>query len=71
MNVLLHGMIPDDNTENESEWQLNVRKLVNDASNTEDTPQFQESEVENIIKRLGPKKAPGYDLIEADMVKQA
>ncbi|KAI4472524.1 hypothetical protein M0802_016736 [Mischocyttarus mexicanus] len=71
VKVLLHGMIPDDKVENETEWQQSVRNFVQEPPNVEDTPKFQELEIENVIKTLGLKKAPGHDLIENEMVKQA
>ncbi|KAI4473630.1 hypothetical protein M0802_016019 [Mischocyttarus mexicanus] len=59
MKILLHGMIPDDNVKNETEWQQSVRNFIQEPPNVEDTPKFQELEIENVIKTLVLKKAPG------------
>lgn len=71
MEKILHTLIPSDTTENETEWHSETRVYAKSPPNTEDTPPFTEIEIEAAIKSLANKKAPGHDLIEPEMLKNA
>lgn len=69
--TLLNTLIPDDSTIGETPWHINVRNETETLPTTDDTPPFATQEVENVIKSLKNGKAPGHDMIEAEMIKTA
>lgn len=69
--ILLNTLIPNDDPTGETTWHKSVRDEVIILPDTENTPQFTEQEVHKAVKSLKNGKAPGHDLIEAEMVKAA
>lgn len=67
--ALLNSLIPDDNTINETAWHINIRETTQTPPNTEDTPPFGPLEIRDAIASLKNRKAPGLDLIEAEVIK--
>lgn len=71
IRTMLQEMIPDDTDENESPWQIEVKTDTKNPPNTADTPPFHITEIRDAIKNMSSRKAPGHDLIEVEMIKQA
>lgn len=69
MDALLDTLIPDDETGNETAWHRNVRTDILTLPDTDNTPPFTEEEVGKAIGKLKNGKAPGHDLIEAEIAK--
>lgn len=70
-HILINTLIPNDDPTDESAWHKAVREEVTIVPDTEDTPQFTTHEVRKVTNALRNGKAPGHDLIEAEMVKAA
>ncbi|KAK9301911.1 hypothetical protein QLX08_005909 [Tetragonisca angustula] len=71
MEAMLQSLIPSDTTNNETQWQRNIRSRTEISPDIEDTPLFTTAETEKAVRTLGNKKAPGHDFIEPEIVKQA
>ena len=69
--ILLNTLIPDDDKECETSWHTQIRNETETTASTEDTPPFRVEEINTIINKLNSRKAPGRDLIEVQMVKEA
>lgn len=69
--ALLDTLIPDDNSENEDAWHRKKREFIKEAQGTCDAPPFTTEEISQIVNNLNVNKAPGHDLIEARMIKEA
>lgn len=71
MGKLLDVLIPDDTEDGEGEWHKSTRERTRAPPDTEDAPHFAEKEIEHVIRSLTRNKAPGHDLIENEIIKQA
>ena len=69
--ILLNTIIPDDDKNSETIWHTQTRKETITIGNVEDSPPFTTEETGKIIKKLNERKAPGRDLFEVGMVKEA
>ena len=69
--ILLNTLIPDDDKNSETIWHTQTRRETITIGNVEDSPPFTTEETGKIIKKLNERKAPGRDLIEVGMVKEA
>ncbi|KAK9296727.1 hypothetical protein QLX08_009341 [Tetragonisca angustula] len=70
MELLLNILIPSDNSSREMDCHRRTRIDTKNSRNTTDAPPFTLNEIEAIVKNLN-NKAPGHDLIEAKMIKEA
>ncbi|CAK9819177.1 Putative 115 kDa protein in type-1 retrotransposable element R1DM [Anthophora quadrimaculata] len=71
METLLNTLIPNDNIEEEDPWHQSMRERSKVPPDTENAPPIEEQEITNIIRNLKTNKAPGQDLIENEIIKQA
>lgn len=69
--ILLNTLIPDDDEAGEVAWHKDVRNKTKTPPNTENSPLFTTHEIEKAVRSLKNGKAPGHDLIEAEMIKAA
>ena len=69
--ILLNALIPDDDKNSETIWHTQTRRETLTIGNIEDSPPFTIEETGKIIKKLNERKAPGRDLIEVGMIKEA
>lgn len=69
--TLMNALIPNDDKTNETDWHRNMRNETEITEGTDDSPPFTLQEVADIVRTLNTKKAPGHDLIEAKMIKEA
>ncbi|KAG7196386.1 hypothetical protein KM043_000144, partial [Ampulex compressa] len=67
--TLLNPLIPDDDPLGETEEQALVRVDIAVPPSTPDSPEFGMGEVRKAIAHLKPKKCPGRDRIEIEMVR--
>ncbi|CAK9796298.1 Retrovirus-related Pol polyprotein from type-1 retrotransposable element R1 (Fragment) [Anthophora quadrimaculata] len=71
VTILLDTLVPDDTTDNETAVQKRIRETSRTPPDTDNALPFSTDEIENVIKKLKNKKAPGDDLIENEILKIA
>lgn len=70
-NIILDTLILDDNIADETTLHKAIRRDTQTPPDTEDTEPFLIKEIEKVINNLKCKKAPGHDLIEAEIIKRS
>ncbi|KAG7196382.1 hypothetical protein KM043_018806 [Ampulex compressa] len=71
MSVLLNELVPDDTTESDTLWHMAARVFTKIPSLSDNSPPFTADEIFAAIKKLRNGKAPGRDLIVAEIIKNA
>jgi len=62
-------LIPEDNQEEDTELQKNIRALAQEVIDTDDDKEFTVQEVKNVVLSMGKNKAPGEDGIPSEVFK--
>ena len=66
---MLQILTREDNQENDTELQKNIRALAQEDIDTVDDKQFSVQEVKNLVLSIGKNKAPVEDGIPRDVFK--
>jgi hypothetical protein len=61
-------LIPEDNTQDETDHHVNIRKLTDHPIETTDDKEFTQDEVRQIIEGFNPRKAPGPDGLTSEIL---
>ncbi|CAL7932836.1 unnamed protein product, partial [Xylocopa violacea] len=69
--ALLNELLPSDDTSEENNWHQAIRTYIQKPPDTENAALFTQEEVQNTIRNLKNKKAPGHDLIDNEIIKIA
>jgi len=64
---MIQKFAPEDKQEEDAETHSQIRKMVNEAPDTQDDEEFTLQEVSNTIQSMGNKKAPGGDGIKNEV----
>lgn len=67
---ILEGLLPDDDREEDSEGQRNVREQMEEISEGAEELEFIEEELNLAVRQMKNKKAPGYDGLKSEIVKR-
>ena len=70
VSLLLEKYFPHDDPQNDTSHEALVRAEALIPPNTSDDLSFSETEVRSSIWRMKPRKAPGYDLITAPILRK-
>lgn len=70
LNLMITKLLPDDDPENDSAEQADVRRQMTQDSTGDDEEPFTEIELSEAFKQLKDKKAPGYDGIKNEALKR-
>jgi len=66
---MLQVLTPDNNQENDTELQKNIRALIQDNFDTDDDKWFTVHKVKNVVFSMGKNKAPREDRIPCEVFK--
>ncbi|CAL7932939.1 unnamed protein product, partial [Xylocopa violacea] len=69
--ALFNELLPSDDTSEENNWHQAIRTYIQKPPDTENAALFTQEEVQNTIRNLKNKKAPGHDLIHNEIIKIA
>ena len=58
---MIDHFVPEDDEATETHHHKEIRKQIKQPPNTEDDKEFTQQEIEDILKGMDPKKAPGED----------
>jgi hypothetical protein len=68
MKLLIEQLIPEDNTQDDTDQHMNTIRLTEHPIKTPDDREFTQDEVRQIIDGFKPKKAPGPDGITSEIL---
>jgi hypothetical protein len=68
MKFMIEQLIPEDNTQDETEHHTNIRRLTGQPIETTDDREFTQNEIRQIIESFNPRKALGPDVITSEIV---
>jgi len=66
---MLQILTREDNQENDTELQKNIRALAQEDIDTDDDKEFTVQEVKNVVLSVGKNKAPEEDCIRSEVFK--
>ena len=66
MKHMIEQLIPEDNTQDDTDCHMNIRRLTEQPIETTDGREFTQDEVRQIIEDFNPRKAPGPDGITSE-----
>ena len=69
MKYLIDEVFPDDNIQDDDEWQNEIRRDVISIDTTNDVP-ITLYEIQDAIETQNPNKAPGWDMINSEVIKK-
>ncbi|CAL7932973.1 unnamed protein product [Xylocopa violacea] len=69
--ALLNELLPSDDTSEENNWHQAIRTYIQKPPDTENAALFTQEAVQNTIRNLKNKKAPGHDLTHNEIIKIA
>ncbi|CAL7932991.1 unnamed protein product [Xylocopa violacea] len=69
--ALLNALLPCDNASDEDSWHKAARIYTQKPPDTNNSAPFTPEEIQNVIRNLKNKKAPGHDLIDNETLKIA
>lgn len=70
-SALLHAIIPDDSPQENTIEQDNICTSARAPPDTDNTPIFTREEIGKAISTIKPKKTPGHDYLEAEIIRHA
>ena len=68
---MLDYFVPEDNETNDSDVHKQTRELIKEPKDTEDDKPFSQEEIEAVIKKFNPTKAPGEDGLTSEIILHA
>ncbi|KAG8312249.1 hypothetical protein J6590_108363 [Homalodisca vitripennis] len=70
LRVILQGLLPDDNQDEDTNDQITVRAEMELVSEGLEEPEFSEEELDAAVKQMKNRKAPGHDGVKIEVVKR-